>query len=323
MGGSPEEKLTARKYRLSTKLASNSHGCVFRGVDIETGVDVAVKLEAVKSTHLRLFNEVKICKLLEGAPGVPTVHWYGIDGEYFVAVFDLLGPSLQDLFRYCGCKFSLNTVLLLADQMITCVERVHSRGIVHRAIEPGHFAMGLKSKANDVHLLDFGYAKQYQVAGSQKHVLIDKDHPLMLPSCFLSINAHLGLEQSRRDDLESLGYIFVYFLSGYLPWERIQAATKQERIERVLNAKMFTPIHQLCQDLPLEIADLCTYIACLQFDEDPDYEHLKLPLRKLFLREGRLCDSPFDWTVIAAGLDQGDTSEVEEHRSEGVRTDAS
>eukprot|EP00928_Gymnodinium_smaydae_P044185 TRINITY_DN29496_c0_g2_i1.p1 TRINITY_DN29496_c0_g2~~TRINITY_DN29496_c0_g2_i1.p1 ORF type:complete len:330 (+),score=36.63 TRINITY_DN29496_c0_g2_i1:101-1090(+) len=296
-------KIIDGKYRLRTKLASSSHGFIYKGFDIHTGENVAIKIEPIKNSHLRLVTEAKLCKLLEGSPGIPTVLWYGVEDEYFVAVVDLLGPSLKDLFSYCGYRFSLSTVLMLADQMITRIENVHSKGIVHRDIKPGHFAIGRDANASVVHLIDFGCAKRYLLEDSQKHIPLDEEQIRIQSYRYMSVNAHHGLKQSRKDDLESLCYTLVYFLCGHLPWQRIHGTSPADITAQVLKAKVDTPIHELCRDVPQEIANLCVYSCGLRFDEDPDYDCLRSPLKQLFLREGHLCDSPFDWAVKAHGFD--------------------
>eukprot|EP00928_Gymnodinium_smaydae_P013491 TRINITY_DN14919_c0_g1_i1.p1 TRINITY_DN14919_c0_g1~~TRINITY_DN14919_c0_g1_i1.p1 ORF type:complete len:341 (+),score=21.15 TRINITY_DN14919_c0_g1_i1:99-1121(+) len=311
------------KYRIEAKIASSPLGRVYRGSDVETGERVAIKIEPVKNSRLRLVTEAKLCKLLEGAPGFPVVRWYGVEDEYFIAVVDLLGPSLKDLLGYCGNKFSLSTVLMLADQMLTRIEYMHSKGIVHGAIKPGHFVIGRDSNANLVHLIDLGSAKMYQIAGTSKHMPLAEEKVQCKRCCrYMSVNAHHGLKQSRKDDLESLGYTLVYLLRGQLPWQRKHVGTREETSEQMLTAKVNTPVHELCKGTPQEIEDFCTYSVCLLFDEDPDYNRFKTSFQQLFLREGYLCDTPLDWVVKASGFMKG-ASTTEELRNPEDATTAS
>merc|ERR1712187_892834 len=127
----------------------------------------------IKSRHPQLLYESKLYKILAGGVGVPNVHWYGVEGDYNVMVIDLLGPSLEDLFSFCNRKFSLKTLLMLADQMITRVEYVHAKNVIHRDIKPENFVIGyFKKKAdfNKVHIIDFGLAKQYRDPKTQQHI---------------------------------------------------------------------------------------------------------------------------------------------------------
>lgn len=106
------------KYRLSRKLGSGAFGDIYHGTNIKTNEEVAIKLEPVRTKHPQLLYETKLYRILQGGVGIPNVHWFGVEGDYNVMVMDLLGPSLEDLFNYCKRKFSLKTVLMLADQML-------------------------------------------------------------------------------------------------------------------------------------------------------------------------------------------------------------
>ncbi|KAF5959240.1 hypothetical protein HYC85_000449 [Camellia sinensis] len=136
------------KFKLGRKIGSGSFGELYLGVNIQNGEEVAVKLEPAKTKHPQLHYESKLYMLLQGGTGIPHLKWFGLEGEYNVMVIDLLGPSLEDLFNYCNRKFSLKTVLMLADQLINRVEYMHSRGFLHRDIKPDNFVMGLGRKAN-------------------------------------------------------------------------------------------------------------------------------------------------------------------------------
>lgn len=148
------------KYRLRHKIGSGSFGDIYLGADIQSGEEVAIKLESIKSRHPQLLYESKLYKIMAGGVGIPKLHWYGVEGDYNVMVIDLLGPSLEDLFSFCGRKFSLKTVVMLADQMINRVEYMHTKNFLHRDIKPDNFLIGLGKKANMVHIIDFGLAKK-------------------------------------------------------------------------------------------------------------------------------------------------------------------
>uniref|UniRef100_A0A251SWI2 Protein kinase domain-containing protein n=2 Tax=Helianthus annuus TaxID=4232 RepID=A0A251SWI2_HELAN len=171
--------------------------------------------ESVKTKHPQLHYEAKLYMLLQGGTGVPHLKWIGVEGEYNAMVIDLLGPSLEDLFNYCNRKFTLKTVLMLADQM-----RFSSRDI-----KPDNFLMGLGRKANQVYIIDYGLAKKYRDAQTHKHIPYRENKNLTGTARYASVNTHLGVEQSRRDDLESLGYVLMYFLRGSLPWQGLKAGT--------------------------------------------------------------------------------------------------
>ncbi|XP_078429323.1 casein kinase 1-like protein 10 [Wolffia australiana] len=292
------EHIIGGKFKLGRKLGGGSFGEIYLGVNIQNGEEVAVKLESAKTKHPQLHYESKLYLLLQGGTGIPHMRWFGVEGEYNIMVIDLLGPSLEDLFNYCSRKLSLKTVLMLADQMINRVEYMHSRGFLHRDIKPDNFLMGLGRKANQVYIIDYGLAKRYRDLQTHKHIPYRENKNLTGTARYASVNTHLGIEQSRRDDLESLGYVLMYFLRGSLPWQGLKAGTKKQKYEKISEKKMLTPIEVLCKSYPAEFVSYFQYCRSLHFDDKPDYSYLKRLFRDLFIREGYQFDYVFDWTIL-------------------------
>ncbi|XP_073049874.1 casein kinase 1-like protein 10 [Primulina eburnea] len=286
------------KFKLGRKIGSGSFGELYLGVNIQNGEEVAIKLESVKTKHPQLHYESKIYMLLQGGTGIPNLKWFGVEAEYNVMVIDLLGPSLEDLFNYCNRKLSLKTVLMLADQLINRVEYMHSRGFLHRDIKPDNFLMGLGRKANQVYAIDFGLAKKYRDLQTHKHIPYRENKNLTGTARYASVNTHLGVEQSRRDDLESLGYVLMYFLRGSLPWQGLKAGNKKQKYDKISEKKMLTPIEVLCKSYPSEFISYFHYCRSLRFEDKPDYSYLKRLFRDLFIREGYQFDYVFDWTIL-------------------------
>ncbi|OMO70742.1 hypothetical protein CCACVL1_18683 [Corchorus capsularis] len=292
------EPRVGNKYRLGRKIGSGSFGEIYLGTNIQTNEEVAIKLENVKTKHPQLLYESKLYKILQGGTGIPNVRWFGVEGDYNVLVMDLLGPSLEDLFNFCSRKLSLKTVLMLADQMINRVEFVHSKSFLHRDIKPDNFLMGLGRRANQVYIIDFGLAKKYRDTSTHQHIPYRENKNLTGTARYASMNTHLGIEQSRRDDLESLGYVLMYFLRGSLPWQGLKAGTKKQKYEKISEKKVSTSIEALCRGYPTEFASYFHYCRSLRFDDKPDYSYLKRLFRDLFIREGFQFDYVFDWTIL-------------------------
>lgn len=283
------------KFKLLKKVGSGSFGDIYHGQHIYSNEDVAVKLESIKTKHPQLLYESKIYKLLAGGAGIPSIRYFGVEGDYNVMVIDLLGPSLEDLFNFCNRRFSLKTTLMLADQLIRRVEFLHERNFVHRDIKPDNFLMGTGKNGSCVFVIDFGLAKKYRDSRTHTHIEYRENKQLTGTARYASIGTHLGLEQSRRDDLESLGYVLMYMIRGALPWQGLKANNKSEKYAKITEKKVITPVEDLTQGYPNEFSVYLNYCRSLKFEEKPDYKYLRGLFRSLFLRSGFRYDFQWDW----------------------------
>jgi len=289
----------AGTYRLDKKIGSGSYGVIYLGTNIYTEERVAVKLELQSVRRPKLASEYKIYRTLAGGVGISRVHWFGRAGKYNALVLDVLGPSLYDLFRFCGRKFTLKTVLMIADQLLARIEYIHSKNFLHRDIKPANFVMGLDMrKLSQVYIIDFGLAKSYSHSNTLHYNTSVQRKSLTGTARYASITSHLGLEQSQRDDLESIGFVLIYFALGRLPWQGLKASTRKEFHSKIMQMKMNMPVEDLCRCLPTEFATYLNYCRCLHFDEKPDYNLLRQLFRKLFFRKGYSDDNLFDWIIL-------------------------
>ena len=233
-------------------------------------------------------------------PGLPHIYWYGSEGDYNVLVMQMLGPSLEDCFNFCKRRFTLKTVIQLGTQMLSLLEFIHSKNMIHRDIKPDNFLLGLAENHARVYIVDFGLAKKYREIRSGRHTPYREDKSLTGTARYASINAHKGIEQSRRDDIESLGYVLMYFLRGQLPWQGLQADTKQQKYKMIADKKERIPVESLCAGYPQQLPQYITYARSLRYMEDPDYEKLRASFRAMAADNGIVMDELFDWDRSAA-----------------------
>lgn len=292
-----EEWLVGGKYRLHKKVGSGSFGVIFSGNCIIDNKPIAIKIESGTRKRPMLRGEARIYKMLEGGVGVPKCYYHGTENKMYVMVTDLLGPNLEELLHYCDQhRFSIKTTIMLGLQMISRLEYMHSKQIIHRDIKPDNFLMGCQEKEQGLcHLIDFGLSKKYlQPDGTHIEHVTDKKK-ITGTARYVSVNTHVGHEQARRDDLESLAYLLLYFLRGSLPWQNMRAQTKEERNEKIKEKKMSTSIEALCRGFPVEFAQFLAYTRALSFEQMPDYNYLKGLLHKVFIREEYVDDHMYDW----------------------------
>lgn len=284
-------------YLIGRRIGSGSFGDIHLGTDTRNNEEVAIKIESNTTKHPQLHLEFKLLRQLSDGPGIPRVRYSGTEGSFNVMVMDLLGPSLEDLFNFCGRSFTLKTVLLLADQMLRRIEFIHSKNFIHRDIKPDNFLMGLGKYGNLVYLIDFGLAKQYCDPVTRIHIPWKDNKSLTGTARYASVYTHIGHEQSRRDDLESLGYVLMYFNRGSLPWQGLKAANKRQKYEKIREKKLATPVEELCQGFPQEFATYINTCKSLDFYESPNYDFLRHLFTSLSKERGYICDYVFDWNM--------------------------
>lgn len=300
---SGQETVIGQKYRIGRKIGSGSFGEICSGTVLSSSQEVAIKFEKKSARCPQLRHEFKVYRELQGWAGIGKVFYYGTFRECNVMVMQLLGPSLEDLFNKCGRKFSLKTTLKLADQLLQRVELLHDNHLIHRDIKPANFAVGRREdgEADVAFSIDFGLSKRYRHPHTLQHIPYRDGRTLTGTPRYASVANHRGVENSRRDDLESVGYILVYFLIGKLPWQGLKLpsnvvnGTASQKHQLILNKKSSTSLSDLCRGCPQEFQDFLQYCRDLQFDATPDYAYLRGMFKNLYDSREFARDAEWDW----------------------------
>ena len=268
-----ENSIIFKKYRIKKKLGEGAFGDVYIGSSIENNDLVAIKVEQRKIAKPLLETEAFFLYSLRGL-GIPEVLSFGRLRNYNVLVEPLLDKSLFDLFAERRKRLALEDICLIAKQVIDRIQWVHSKNIVHRDIKPDNFLIGRKDP-NVIYLIDFGLSKKYKSSTTGKHIKFGFTGKLTGTVRFASANALRGGEQSRRDDLESIGYMIIFFMRGRLPWQGVTGNKKMERYLKIYKMKKNVAPEDLCKSLPKQMTDFMRYVKQLEFEQEPDYNYLR------------------------------------------------
>jgi casein kinase I family protein HRR25 len=252
--------LINKKYRIVEKIGEGAFGLIYKGENVRTKELVAVKVEPIEKDMKLLKNESLIYQYLNNVQGVPFVKWFGKDEKNYYMVLNLLGESLQSIKN--DSTFSLSNVLQIGVQVLIILKTIHDKGLVHRDIKPDNFLLGLNDQRKRIYIIDFGLCKSYIT--NDQHNPIKKTNGLIGSLTYASINAHNYIELSRRDDMESLGYMLAFLYLGTLPWQEV----KIENINIIQKLKQDITSND---KLPQILVNYIKYVRSLEYEEDPKY----------------------------------------------------
>lgn len=291
------------RYELQHRIGDGAFGVVYKGYDTQEKRPVAIKAENSYCSHPQLYYEYRIYRALEKTNRFPKVYHfvenYEIQGvKYNLMVMQLFDSSLEDLFKRCKKRFSLKTVVQLGIQMLECLEALHDAGLLHRDLKPDNFMLDRASRK--INMIDFGLAKKYRDQSTHIHVPYSDHRGLTGTPRYASINNHLGIRVSRRDDLESLDYILMYFLRGSLPWQGARGKTKKHKYQKIMEKKLATSIDELHNGYPSEFRRLGEYARCLRYADKPDYGAFIKMFKDLAHRYEIDLDGVYDWDILDA-----------------------
>jgi len=264
---------------------SSVYVCKKKGADSNKNYAIKISEEIRNPAKNHLLIEYKILKHLIGGIGIPKVYSYGVDNDNIYLVQQLLGNNLTQEMKKNKNKFSKKTFINIALQMISRIEFIHTFGFIHCDIKPDNFVLDLSSKDDNkskdkekdnpvVYLIDYGLAEPYINLKTKKHKQLKEKQGLKGTIEFCSINSHMGLSLSRRDDLESLAYCLIFMYLGKLPWSSRGSNGKSR--ENVLNSKIeFCSIGKGLNIIHQNFGKILDYVTKLQFEERPNYKYLK------------------------------------------------
>jgi serine/threonine protein kinase len=284
--------IVERKYTILSKLGQGSFGTIYKGINNLTQCKVAIKIE-YNLPDCILTHEAKIYKYLEGKEGIPRLLSFGKEGLFHYMIMDLFDESLEVMKRKSNGKLSLNTVLNIFYQALERLETIHTLGIVHRDIKPDNFIVDRTT--NKIYMIDFGLSRRFLDANEKIIPLSSGQRYNITGSVrYSSIHVHSGTVGTRRDDLESLGYMIMYLWLGRLPWQGIQHETQSIRYEKIGRYKSTRSLVDLFPSAPMECIDYLNYCRTLSFDEKPDYEYIRSIFYPLY-KQHHCYENHYDW----------------------------
>jgi len=266
-----EEIIIGNKYKLIKEIGEGSFGKIFEAENTITNDKVAIKIEK-KDVKSILKHEANIYYKCKNIKGTPSIRMFGTENNYNYIVMDLLHLSIDNMRENNKGRISLNDTLSMAIQMITCLEKIHIIGLIHRDIKPENIMTSMRE--NTFYLIDFGISRYY-INQDRKHIPITYDKKFIGNIRYASLNIHNGIEASRRDDLISLGYVFIACLKGELPWQNVSSNIKDEKYKIIKKIKETTSLVDLCSEIPYEFLSYINYCYSLEFDEEPNYNYIK------------------------------------------------
>ena len=282
------------KYQMLKIIGKGSFGSVYKGINKITKEKVAIKIEDWKKMGNILENEAFFLFYLKNY-GLPEIKAFGTYKKYKVLVQNLLGENLEHIFGNHIMNFTYKDICMIAIQLIDRLEYIHSKYVIHRDLKPENIMIDLETK-KIVYLIDFGMAKKYRSSKTKKHIKFTIPNRLTGTARYCSINALRGTEQSRRDDLESAGYVLIYLAKrGYLPWMGLNIQEKIERYRRIYQIKKAIKEEELCSPLPNEFCRYIKYVKKLNFEEEPDYNYLRGLFTELLIKYKFQNDLKFSW----------------------------
>lgn len=296
----PPKEIAGGRFEIQKALGAGCFGQVWRGIDKELDNEmVAIKFEdnQAKGNPNQLKTEYDLLRIVSAADphvqGFSKAHMYGVEGRFSFLAMTMLGRSLEDRMHQSGKKLTPQSVVLIADQVLRRMEFLHSLGLIHRDIKPENFMFGVGPRIHIVYVIDFGLGRRYW--RDKRHAPMRTLQTLTGTARYASINAHKGMEQSRRDDLQAVAHMLLYLLRGSLPWSGLEAKTQEEKYRKIRECKETYPMDQLCEGHPQEFGKFLKEARALAYTARPDYLGWRKMFANLRAEIGPQSDSDFEF----------------------------
>ena len=290
------EKIFDKNYTIivNRQLGKGGFGQIYLGRNIKENTPIAIKVED-SSNRSHLHAEFEILKEIQGGIGIPRIFKYRQGQKHNYLIMELLGKSIEKLFSENEKCFTYKTIFQIGYQMIERIQYVHYKGYIHRDIKPGNFVIGRGEKNKIIYIIDFGLSKKYIDLETNKHIPYKEGKGLTGTARYVSLFTHYGIEQARRDDIESIAYNLIYFAKGKLPWQGVKTKNKKEKHKKIMERKLANTPGILCMGLPDELEKLLKYSRKLEFEEEPDYKGIKTMFKNYIMNNGDTMNMEFEW----------------------------
>ena len=309
------EKIFDKNYTIivNRQLGKGGFGQIYLGRNIKENTPIAIKVEdSSNRSHLHL--EYEILKDIQGGIGIPRIFKYRQGQKHNYLIMELLGKSIEKLFSDNEKCFTYKTIFQIGYQMIERIQYVHYKGYIHRDIKPGNFVIGRGEKNKIIYIIDFGLSKKYIDLEKNKHIPYKEGKGLTGTARYVSLFTHYGIEQARRDDIESIAYNLIYFAKGKLPWQGVKTKNKKEKHKKIMESKLANTPGILCMGLPDEFEKLLKYSRKLEFEEEPDYKGIKTMFKNYIINHGDTMNMEFEWNLNKSEESKEEEEEEDEKK---------
>ena len=282
------------KYIIIKAIGKSAYSSVFLGKCINGKKYVAIKVQERNAKISQLEKEAFYLYRLKGL-GIPKIISFGHSGKYNILVETLLGKTIDKLFNMNqNPQRKMKDLCMAAVQIIDRIQYIHSKNIIHQDIKPENFLVG-NPDTSIIYIIDFGISKKFRSSRTGKHINFSKNNKFNGTFNFSSIHSMKGIEMTRRDDLESIGYMLIYLIKGKLPWSKYERGELGERFKNIFNMKYNIMNSKLCEMLPFEFCQYMDYVKSLKFDEEPNYIYLRNLFLSILDKMNEKYDLKFSW----------------------------